>query len=136
MFFFFYIYSCLLFIFFSDVPFTIIVPKIDIKNIETERLKEFLLEHLVPGVACSTFNEEDIYGNLNKHEIVFEKLDKVNESQWTLNGFKILRTAVLNDKLSAIFIDGVLGDRKAAFSKRNIHETNRFVTMKYLKVCI
>lgn len=111
---------------FSDVPFTIIVPKVDINTIETERLKEFMLEHLVPGVAFSTFNEEDVYGNLNKHKIVFEKLDTVNESQWTLNGFKILRTAVLNDKLSAIFIDGVLGDRRTAFSKRNIQEANRY----------
>lgn len=85
-----------------------------------------MLEHLVPGVAFSTFNEEDLYGNLNKHKIVFEKLDTVNESQWTLNGFKILRTAVLNDKLSAIFIDGVLGDRRTAFSKRNIQEANRY----------
>lgn len=108
------------------MPFTIIVPKVDIQTIEKERLTEFLLEHLVPGVAFSTFNEEDVYGNLNKHEIVFEKMDQVNESQWTLNGFKILRTAVLNDRLSAIFIDGILGDRRTAFSKRNIHETNRY----------
>lgn len=84
-----------------------------------------MLEHLVPGVAFSTFNEEDVYGNLNKHKIVL-RLSTVNESQWTLNGFKILRTAVLNDKLSAIFIDGVLGDRRTAFSKRNIQEANRY----------
>lgn len=85
-----------------------------------------MLEHLIPGEAFITFNDEDVYGNANKHEIVFKKLDKVNESMWTLNGFKIMRTAALTDKLSLIFIDGMLGDRKAGFAKRNIQETNRY----------
>lgn len=81
----------------------------------------------MPGEALNTFNEDDVYGNGNKHEIVFKQVDKINESLWTLNGFKILRTAILNDKCSIIFIDGVLGDRKAAFSKRNIQENNKLV---------
>lgn len=110
---------------FSDVPFTIIVPKIDVAAVEPERLGEFLLEHLVPGVALNTFHVEDVFGNLNRHQVVFEQLNGLNESQWTINGAKVLRTAVLGSRLSAIFIDGVLGDRKAAFSKRNIQEANR-----------
>lgn len=93
--------------------------------VEPDRLAEFLLEHLVPGEALSTFHVEDVFGNLNRHQVVFEQLNGVNESQWTLNGAKILRTAVLGSRLSAIFIEGVLGDRKAAFSKRNIQEANR-----------
>lgn len=97
----------------------------DVVAVEPDRLAEFLLEHLVPGVALSTFHEEDVFGNLNRHQVVFEQLDGLNESQWTLNGAKVLRTAVLGNRLSAIFIDGVLGDRKAAFSKRNIQEANR-----------
>lgn len=84
------------------------------------------MEHLIPGEAFNTFNEEDIYGNCNQHEIVFKHVNKGNESIWTLNGFTILRTAVLNEKSSVIYIDGVLSDRKAGFSKRNIQETNRF----------
>lgn len=114
-----------LFIYYTETPFTIVAPKVDIKTIEKERLKEFLFEHLVPGEALNTFNEDDVYGNCNKHEIVFKQIDNINESLWTLNGFKILRTAILNDKSSVIFIDGILGDRKAAFSKRNIQETNK-----------
>ena len=112
-------------------PFTFIVPKIDIKTIESDKesltLSDsiFMLEHIIPGVAFSTFNEEDLYGNMNGHDIVFEKLDTVNESKWTLNGFKILRTEVIDEMVSFIYIDGVLGDRKAPFSKRNIQETNR-----------
>lgn len=105
------------------------VPKIDAEHIEPERCAEFLLEHLVPGVALSTFNDEDVYGNLNGHAIVFEPLQNgQNESQWLLNGVKVLRTAVLGGRLSAVFIDGVLGgDRKAAFAKRNIQEPeNRY----------
>lgn len=93
---------------------------------EKERLKEFLLEHLIPGEALNMFNEDDVFGNCNKHEIVFKRIDKSNESLWALNGHTILRTAILNDKSSVIFIDGVLGDRKAAFSKRNIQENNKY----------
>lgn len=97
----------------------------DAAVVEPERLAEFLLEHLVPGEALSTFHQEDVFGNMNHHQVVFEQLNGLNESQWTLNGAKVLRTAVLGSRLSAIFIDGVLGDRKAAFSKRNIQEANR-----------
>lgn len=101
------------------------------KSVEKERLREFLLEHLVPGEALHTFNEEDVYGNCNKRPIAFKYVDKDNESQWTLNGFKILRTAILNEKSSVIYIDGILGDRKATtFSKRNIQETNKWVNTR------
>lgn len=89
-------------------------------------MSEFLLEHLIPGKAFDTFNEEDIYGNANKHPIIFKSVKNMNESQWTINGLKILRTTQVNDKLSAIYLDGFLGDRKGAFSKRNIQEHNRY----------
>lgn len=113
----------------SDLPFTIVVPKIDADHIELDRCSEFLLEHLVPGVALSTFNDEDVYGNLNGNPIVFQLLQNgQNESQWLLNGVKVLRTALLGSRLSAVFIDGLLGgDRKSAFAKRNIQEPeNRY----------
>lgn len=107
------------------MPFTIIIPKVNIKTIENERLKEFLFEHLIPGKALSVFNEDDVYGNCNKHEICLKKLKHVNESTWTVNGLKVIRTATLTSGSAAIHIDGVLSDRKMLFSKRNIQETNR-----------
>lgn len=120
-----------------DLPFTIIVPKLDTDQIHPDRrTAAFLLEHLIPGVAFSTFDDEDEYGNLVGHRIAFAKLHGQNESQWTLNGVRILRTAVLGSRLSAIFIDGSLpqvvsggeeADPKAAFAKRNIQEVvNRY----------
>ncbi len=107
------------------MPFTIIIPKVNIKTIEKERLKEFLFEHLIPGKALSVFNEDDVYGNCNKHEICLKKLKHVNESTWTVNGLKVIRTATLTSGSAIIHIDGVLSDRKMLFSKRNIQETNR-----------
>lgn len=48
------------------------------------------------------------------------------ESVWTINLVKILRTERVKDNLSVIYIDGYLGDRKNAFSKRNIQEKNSY----------
>lgn len=109
-----------------DLQFTVIVPSVDITTINKERLKDFVFEHLIPGEAFTTFNEEDLYGNSNNHLIKFTHLAKSNESIWQLNDHKILRTAAVNKQCSAIFIDGVLGDKRTLFSKRNIHDNNRY----------
>lgn len=109
-----------------DLGFTVVIPTVDISTINKDRLKEFIFEHLIPGEAFTTFNEEDLYGNSNNHVIKFTHLSKYNESIWTLNDFKILRTAVLNKQCSVIYIDGVLGDKRTLFSKRNIHDNNRY----------
>lgn len=111
----------------TDLEFTVVVPSVDISTINKDRLKEFIFEHLIPGEAFTTFNEEDLYGNSNNHLIKFTHLSKHNESIWALNDFKILRTAVLNKQCSVIYIDGVLGDKRTLFSKRNIHDNNRYV---------
>ncbi|XP_031629515.1 uncharacterized protein LOC116344847 [Contarinia nasturtii] len=109
-----------------DLEFTVVVPSVDISKINRDRLKEFIFEHLIPGEAFTTFNEEDLYGNSNNHLIKFTHLNKFNESIWALNDLKILRTAVLNKQCSVIYIDGVLGDKRTLFSKRNIHDNNRY----------
>lgn len=111
----------------TDLEFTVVVPSVDISTINKDRLKEFIFEHLIPGEAFTTFNEEDLYGNSNNHMIKFTHLSKHNESIWALNDLKILRTAVLNKQCSVIYIDGVLGDKRTLFSKRNIHDNNRYV---------
>lgn len=113
------------YLFLTDLQFTVVIPPVDISTINKERLKEFIFEHIIPGEAFTTFNEEDLYGNSNNHLIKFTHLNKFNESIWTLNDHKILRTAVLNKQCSAIYVDGVLGDKRTLFSKRNIHDNNR-----------
>lgn len=132
-----YIKICLLWFFFCivpELPYTLIAPKIDVKLIEKERLREFLLEHVVPGEALHIFNEEDVYGNCNKRPIAFKYVDKITESQWMLNGLKIMRTSIINERCSVIYVDGVLGDRKATFSKRNIQETNKWVSYSHSRL--
>lgn len=110
---------------FADVPFTVVVPNVDIATIDREKLPEFIQEHLIIGEAFSTFNEDDVYGNCNKRAVRFTHMgDKFKESIWTLNDHNITRTAVLNKQCSVIYIDGVLGDKKTLFSKRNIHDNN------------
>lgn len=106
----------------ADTQFTMIIPKIDVRTIEKPRLKEFMLEHLVPGKVYDNFAEEEVYGNCNGHKI---HLYKVEKSQWLLNGYLVLYKIRLNDNLMAIAIDGYLGDRKSPYSKRNIQESNR-----------
>uniref|UniRef100_T1PLA6 Fasciclin n=1 Tax=Musca domestica TaxID=7370 RepID=T1PLA6_MUSDO len=115
-----------------DIPFTLIIPKIDVRTIEKPRLKEFMLEHMVPGRAFDNYADEDSaaassssssYGNGNGHKIVFRKLEKSpNNVVWLLNGFQILHRVRINDNLIALAIDGYLGDRKSPYSKRNIQE--------------
>lgn len=107
-------------------PFTIIVPKVDTKTVNKDRLKEFILEHVVPGMAFQSFSEDDIYGNENLHKMEFTRQQKDGQIMWSLNGVKILRMEIINSKLSVIFIDGVLGPKKGAYAKRNIQETNRY----------
>lgn len=130
--------SLFLFFFFcislADIPFTLIIPKIDVRTIEKPRLKEFMLEHMVPGRALENYADEDAstaatatsstsYGNGNGHKIVFRKLEKSpNNVIWLLNGFQILHRVRINDNLVALAIDGYLGDRKSPYSKRNIQE--------------
>lgn len=115
----------------TDLEFTVVVPSVDISTINRDRLKEFIFEHMIPGEAFTTFNEEDLYGNLNNHVIKFTHLSKYNESIWALNDLKILRTAVLNKQCSVIYIDGILGDKRTLFSKRNIHDNNRYDIFVY-----
>ncbi|XP_055712868.1 uncharacterized protein LOC129807546 [Phlebotomus papatasi] len=111
----------------KDIPFTIIVPKVDTKSVDKNRLREFLLEHIIPGIAFQTFTDDDIYGNGNYHKLMFTKLQKDDEMQWFINGVKILRMEIINDRMSVIFIDGLLGDKRSTtYSKRNIQETNRY----------
>ncbi|XP_075153455.1 uncharacterized protein LOC142227028 [Haematobia irritans] len=114
-----------------DIPFTLIIPKIDVRTIEKPRLKEFMLEHMVPGRAFDNYADEESssvassssYGNGNGHKIVFRKLEKSpNGVVWLLNGFQILHRVRINDNLIALAIDGYLGDRKSPYSKRNIQE--------------
>ncbi|TDG43912.1 hypothetical protein AWZ03_009662 [Drosophila navojoa] len=114
-----------------DTPFTLIIPKIDVRSIEKPRLKEFMLEHLVPGKVFDSYNalangreEEESYGNGNGHKIVFRKLEKSHNNVWLLNGQQILYKLRINEQLMVIGIDGYLGDRKSPYSKRNIQETN------------
>ncbi|SPP79988.1 Hypothetical predicted protein [Drosophila guanche] len=114
-----------------DIPYTLIVPKIDVRTIEKPRLKEFMLEHLVPGKLFDSYSgvanskeEEESYGNGNGHKIVFRKLEKSHNNVWLLNGQQILYKLRINENLMAIGIDGYLGDRKSPYSKRNIQETN------------
>lgn len=109
-----------------ETPFTIVVPKVDTKTVNKDRLKEFILEHVVPGVAFQSFSEDDLYGNENMHKMEFTKQQKDGQMMWSINAVKILRMEIINDKLSVIFIDGVLGDKKGTFAKRNIQETNRY----------
>lgn len=114
----------------SDIPFTLIIPKIDVRTIEKPRLKEFMLEHMVPGRAFDNYATADedstaaaSFGNGNGHKIVFRKLEKSpNNVVWLLNGFQILHRVRINDNLIALAIDGYLGDRKSPYSKRNIQE--------------
>uniref|UniRef100_A0A1B0CV68 Putative rap1-gtpase-activating protein rap1gap n=1 Tax=Lutzomyia longipalpis TaxID=7200 RepID=A0A1B0CV68_LUTLO len=111
----------------EDVPFTIIVPKVDTKSVDKDRLREFLLEHIIPGIAFQTFTDDDVYGNGNYHKLAFTKLQKDDEMQWFINGVKILRMEIINERMSVIFIDGFLGDKRSTtYSKRNIQETNRY----------
>lgn len=109
----------------SDTPFTLIVPKIDVRTIEKSRLREFMLEHLVPGKVIDSYTDEDVYGNGNGHKIVFRKVVKSHNPIWLLNGFQILHKLRINENLFAITIEGYLGDRKSPYSKRNIPEPNR-----------
>ncbi|KAH8281613.1 hypothetical protein KR054_001771 [Drosophila jambulina] len=115
----------------SDIPYTLIVPKIDVRSIEKPRLKEFMLEHLVPGRIFDSYSTvsgkeepEESFGNGNGHKIVFRKLEKSHNNVWLLNGQQILHKLRINENLMAIAIDGYLGDRKSPYSKRNIQETN------------
>ncbi|KAH8249000.1 hypothetical protein KR032_005011 [Drosophila birchii] len=115
----------------SDIPYTLIVPKIDVRSIEKPRLKEFMLEHLVPGKIFDSYSAvsgkeepEEFFGNGNGHKIVFRKLEKSHNNVWLLNGQQILHKLRINENLMAIAIDGYLGDRKSPYSKRNIQETN------------
>lgn len=105
------------------------------RSIEKPRLKEFMLEHLVPGKIFDSYNtasngkeEEESNGNGNGHKIVFRKLEKSHNNVWLLNGQQILYKLRINEHLMAIGIDGYLGDRKSPYSKRNIQETNKWVT--------
>ncbi|XP_023302703.2 uncharacterized protein LOC111684736 [Lucilia cuprina] len=111
-----------------DIPFTLIIPKIDVRTIEKPRLKEFMLEHMVPGRAFDNYADEEnssSFGNGNGHKIVFRKLEKSpNNVVWLLNGFQILHRVRINDNLIALAIDGYLGDRKSPYSKRNIQESS------------
>ncbi|XP_018789623.1 PREDICTED: uncharacterized protein LOC108969392 isoform X2 [Bactrocera latifrons] len=107
-----------------DTQFTMIIPKIDVRTIEKPRLKEFMLEHLVPGKVYDNFADEDVYGNGNGHKIHLYKVEKSQNSLWLLNGYLVLYKIRLNDNLMAIAIDGYLGDRKSPYSKRNIQESN------------
>jgi len=116
----------------TDLPYTLIVPKIDVRSIEKPRLKEFMLEHVVPGKIFDSYNgngnskeEEESFGNGNGHKIVFRKLEKSHNNVWLLNGQQILHKLRINENLMAIAIDGYLGDRKSPYSKRNIQETNK-----------
>uniref|UniRef100_A0A1A9VH77 FAS1 domain-containing protein n=1 Tax=Glossina austeni TaxID=7395 RepID=A0A1A9VH77_GLOAU len=65
-----------------DIPFTLIIPKIDVRTIEKPRLKEFMLEHMIPGRVFNTYADEDnsSFGNSNGHKIVFRKLEKTTTS--------------------------------------------------------
>ncbi|XP_001989281.2 uncharacterized protein LOC6562529 isoform X2 [Drosophila grimshawi] len=118
----------------SATPYTMIIPKIDVRTIEKPRLKEFMLEHLVPGKVFDSYNtlangreEEESFGNGNGHKIVFRKLEKSHNNVWLLNGQQILYKLRINEHLMAIGIDGYLGDRKSPYSKRNIQEmSNRY----------
>lgn len=110
----------------SDTPFTIIVPKVDTTAVPKDRQKEFVLEHMVPGVAFLSFSEDDVYGNELLHKIEFTREQADGQMMWSINGVKILRMEIINERLSVIFIDGVLGDKKGTFAKRNIQETNRY----------
>ncbi|XP_014103311.3 uncharacterized protein [Bactrocera oleae] len=107
-----------------DTQFTMIIPKIDVRTIEKPRLKEFMMEHLVPGKLYDNFADEDVYGNGNGHKIHLYKVEKSQNSLWLLNGYPVLYKIRLNDNLMAIAIDGYLGDRKSPYSKRNIQESN------------
>lgn len=93
---------------------------------DKERLKEFILEHMVPGIAFQSFSEDDIYGNANRHKVEFGKQQKDGQMLWSINNVKILRMEIINERMSVIFVDGVLGDKKGTFAKRNIQETNRY----------
>ncbi|XP_054742725.1 uncharacterized protein LOC129247577 isoform X1 [Anastrepha obliqua] len=107
-----------------DTPFTIIVPKIDVRTIEKTRLKEFMLEHLIPGKVFENLADDEVYGNGNGHKIHLYKVEKSQNSLWLLNGYLILYKMRLNENLMAIAIDSYLGDRKSPYSKRNIQEPN------------
>lgn len=102
------------------------MPKVDTKTVNKDRLKDFILEHVVPGVAFQSFSEDDVYGNENLHKMEFTRQPKDDEIIWSINGVKILRMEIINERLSVIFVDGVMNDKKGTFAKRNIQETNRY----------
>lgn len=98
----------------TDTPFTLIIPKFNINNVDKSRLKDFILEHIVPGKAYHNKQDES-YGNSNKHKLSFRE----SHGKWDLNGIAVVETLKVTENMVIIFIDGVL-DRKAPYSKRNI----------------
>ena len=94
------------------------------KTIEKSRLKDFVLEHLVPGKVFQQFSTDEVYGNSIGNKII---LKNTTDQKWTINDIKVTGTHQINENLATITIDGFLGDKKTAFAKRNIQETNRFV---------
>lgn len=115
------------FLLLSDVPFTIIIPKVNF-DIDDEKLIDFLDEHIIPGVKIAVLNDNDVYGNLNGNTIIVKNTHSEHQTQSSLNDIKVLRIiSDANENLSIVFIDGFISedDRKNNFAKRNIQETNR-----------
>ena len=115
------------FSFFSEVPFTLIIPKdIDVNEDDTEKVKEFLFEHIIPGAKTHGVNW---YGNLNGNKVTFDYtcadeliVQRINQKE------DILRTDSIDDNMQIIYIESNLLEKDSnRFNKRNIQENNRYV---------
>lgn len=100
-------------------PYTIFVPKLDDRfTVNKDHAQEYIFEHLVPGIAFKSFQENEFYGNLNKNKISFAKIINNSNSgdiNWYVNRIKILKLEVLSTSKSIVFIDGYLGDNTKSF---------------------
>ena len=107
------------------MPFTIIVPKInfDISSLDQNKLIEFVLEHIIPGVQLKLLKSGKNFGTMNHNTISIKNL---SPERWTVNDVNVLKfTSIPSRQISFIEIDGYLNERKNSYAKRNIQEHNR-----------
>lgn len=124
----------------KDIPFTLIIPdRLDRVALEGSepRAREFLLEHVIPGVALTELKDGTVYGNLNQRAVGVN-LTCVN----MLIGYalqyggghqeaNVVARQNVSDAVTVVFIEGNLTDNSKAINtnklnKRNIQENNRY----------
>lgn len=99
------------------------MPKItfDIQNTDKINLRQFIFEHIIPGVQIKGLKNGESYGNMN-HNII--EVKSTSPNKWTINDSNVLKFNSLTAKLiSFVEIDGYLNERN--IGKRNIQEHHR-----------